>query len=65
MAVDDKHIIDQLEKMPSELRSGKIRLEFLLSQDMPKKTRKLIEKYIQTLEETHEEFYKRIKKTLT
>lgn len=62
--MDNQHIINQLEKMPSEFTSAETRLNFLLSQDLPKRTRKLIEKYLETIKETHEEFFRRIKKSL-
>ena len=56
-------ILTQLKKM--ELGMAKTRLNFLLRRtDLNKKTRKLLEKYLETLNETEEYFYDKIEKSL-
>jgi len=56
-------ILTQLQKM--ELGMAKTRLNFLLRRtDLNKKTRKLLEKYLETLNETEEYFYDKIEKSL-
>jgi len=56
-------ILEQLKKI--ELGMAKTRLNFLLRRtDLNKKTRKLLEKYLETLNETEEYFYDKIEKTL-
>lgn len=54
-------ILEQLEKI--ELGQAKTRLQFLLRRmDLSKKVRKLLEKYLETLNETESYFYEKIKK---
>jgi hypothetical protein len=56
-------ILEQLKKI--ELGMAKTRLNFLLRRtDLNKKTRKLIETYLETLNETEEYFYDKIEKSL-
>ena len=63
MSSENNDILDQLKKI--ELGMAKTRLNFLLRRpNMSKKTRKLIEKYLETLIETEEYFYEKIKKSL-
>ena len=63
MSSENNDILDQLKKI--ELGMAKTRLNFLLRRgDLNKKTRKLIEKYLETLVETEEYFYDKIKKSL-
>jgi hypothetical protein len=60
---NSNEILEQLKKI--ELGLPKTRLEFLLRRtDLNKKTRKLIEKYLETLTETEEYFYEKIEKSL-
>jgi hypothetical protein len=57
------NILEQLKKI--ELGMAKTRLNFLLRRtDLNKKTRKLIEAYLETLNETEEYFYDKIEKSL-
>ena len=63
MSSENNDILDQLKKI--ELGMAKTRLNFLLRRpNMSKKTRKLIERYLETLIETEEYFYEKIKKSL-
>lgn len=56
-------ILEQLKKI--ELGMPKTRLSFLLRRnDLNRKTRKLLEKYLETLIETEKYFYEKIKKSL-
>ena len=56
-------ILEQLNKI--ELGLPKMRLQFLLRRgDLNKKTRRLIEKYLESLIETEKFFYEKIKKSL-
>jgi hypothetical protein len=56
-------ILEQLDRI--ELGLAKTRLNFLLRRDdLNPKTRKLIEKYLETLMETEEYFNERIKESL-
>ena len=56
-------VLEQLNKIESN--TVKARLEFLLMRkDLNKKTRKLLEKYIETLTEIEEYFHERIRKSL-
>ncbi len=56
-------ILEQLNRI--ELGLAKTRLQFLLRRnDLNKKTRRLIAKYLETLIEIEEYFYERIKKSL-
>jgi len=56
-------ILEQLKKV--EFGMAKTRLQFLLKRnDLSKKTRKLLEKYLETLSETEEYFYEKIKNSL-
>lgn len=56
-------ILEQLQKV--ELGMAKTRLRFLLRRDdLPKKVRKLLEKYLETLTETESYFYEKIKKEI-
>lgn len=56
-------ILEQVQKI--ELGLPKMRLQFLLRRgDLNKKTRKLLEKYLETLTETEKYFYEKIEKSL-
>ena len=63
MSYVENEILTSLKKM--DLGMAKTRLEFLLRRtDLKKKTRKLLEKYLETLTETEEYFYEKIEKSL-
>jgi len=63
METIQNEILESLKKM--ELGMAKTRLNFLLRRgDLKKKTRKLLEKYLETLNETEKYFYEKIEKSL-
>jgi len=63
MSYVENEILTSLKKM--DLGMAKTRLEFLLRRtDLKKKTRRLIETYLETITEMEKTFYNKIEKSL-
>lgn len=60
----DNNIVSTLNHISGDLSNIKIRLNFLLKGNLSKKMTKLINKYIETLEETEDVFHNSIKRQI-